>query len=108
MIPDKYSKDSGNISLPLAWTGVPEGARSLALIVDDPDAPSGTFVHWLAYGISPDTTELKENLSAVPKLPDGSRQGRNGFDGLDYGGRSHPAARIDMSSTFTHWIPVPM
>jgi hypothetical protein len=90
-IPDKYSKDGGNISPPLAWTGVPEDARSLALIVDDPDAPSGTFVHWLAYGITPETTELKEHLRAAPELPDGSRQGRNGFGDIGYGGPRPPS-----------------
>src|SRR5947209_16285336 len=91
MIPDKYSKDGGNISPPLAWTGVPEGTRSLALIVDDPDAPSGTFVHWLVYGIRPDATGMKEHMGAGPKLPDGARQGRNGFGELGYGGPRPPS-----------------
>jgi Raf kinase inhibitor-like YbhB/YbcL family protein len=90
-IPDKYSKEGGNISPPLSWTGVPDETRSLALIVDDPDAPSGTFVHWLVYGIRPGTTELKEHLNAVAELPDGVRQGRNGFGDLGYGGPQPPS-----------------
>ena len=90
-IPDTYSKQGGNISPPLAWTGVPDGTRSLALIVDDPDAPSGVFVHWLLYGIPPGTTELKEHLAATPSLPNGARQGRNGYGDLGYGGPQPPS-----------------
>ena len=90
-IPDKYSKQGGNVSPPLAWTGVPDETRSLALIVDDPDAPSGTFVHWLAYGISPKTSSLDEHLPASPELSNGARQGRNGFGDIGYGGPQPPS-----------------
>jgi len=90
-IPDKYSKQGGNVSPPLSWTGVPEGTTSLALIVDDPDAPGGVFVHWLAYGISPGTTELPEHLQPVKELRNGARQGVNGFGGLGYGGPQPPS-----------------
>jgi Raf kinase inhibitor-like YbhB/YbcL family protein len=90
-IPDKHSKQGGNISPPLSWTGVPEGTTSLALIVDDPDAPSGPFVHWLVYGIPPGTTELAEHLGPTQELPDGTRQGRNGFGDLGYGGPQPPS-----------------
>ena len=89
-IPNKYSKDGGNISPPLAWTNVPDEAKSLALIVDDPDAPSGTFVHWLVYGIPPDTSELDEDVPATPQLPNGALQGRNGFREFGYGGPQPP------------------
>jgi Raf kinase inhibitor-like YbhB/YbcL family protein len=91
LIPDKYSKDGGNITPPLAWTGVPRGTKSLALIMDDPDAPSGVFVHWLVYDIPPTVTELEEGLPPKPTLPNGARQGRNGFGGMGYGGPQPPS-----------------
>jgi Raf kinase inhibitor-like YbhB/YbcL family protein len=91
MIPDKYSMDGGNISPPLAWTGIPDATKSLALIMDDPDAPSGTFVHWLVYRIPSNSTELSEDLPATPQLPNGARQGHNGFGNLGYGGPQPPS-----------------
>jgi Raf kinase inhibitor-like YbhB/YbcL family protein len=91
VIPEKYSKQGGNISPPLAWTGVPEETTSLALIMDDPDAPSGVFVHWLVYGISPHTTELEEGLPPTGQLPNGARQGVNGYGDLGYGGPQPPS-----------------
>jgi Raf kinase inhibitor-like YbhB/YbcL family protein len=90
-IPDKYSKDGGNISPDLEWMGVPDGTKSLALIVDDPDAPSGVFVHWLVYGIPPGILELKEDLPGTETLPNGARQGRNGFGEIGYGGPQPPS-----------------
>jgi Raf kinase inhibitor-like YbhB/YbcL family protein len=90
VIPDKYSKRGGNISPPLAWTGVPDSTKSLALIMDDPDAPSGIFVHWLLYRIPRTATELSEDLPRTPKLPNGALQGRNNFDELGYGGPQPP------------------
>jgi hypothetical protein len=91
LIPDKYSKDGGNISPPLSWTGVPNATKSLALIMDDPDAPSGTFVHWLVYGIPRTVKELQEGLPPTPTLANGARQGRNGFGDLGYGGPQPPS-----------------
>jgi Raf kinase inhibitor-like YbhB/YbcL family protein len=91
VIPDKYSKTGGNISPSLMWTGVPPGARSLSLIVDDPDAPSGIFVHWLVYGIQPTATGLEEGLPATPTLPNGVKQGHNDFGELGYGGPQPPS-----------------
>ena len=90
-IPDKYSKAGGNVSPPLAWTDVPHATKTLALIVDDPDAPSGVFVHWLLYGIPLTTTELDEDIPATPTLRNGARQGRNGFRELGYGGPQPPS-----------------
>ena len=90
-IPDKCSKLDGNISPALSWTGVPEGTTSLALIVDDPDAPGGAFVHWLVYGIQTGTTELPEHVGPVKELRNGARQGVNGFGGLGYGGPQPPS-----------------
>jgi Raf kinase inhibitor-like YbhB/YbcL family protein len=88
----KYSKDGGNISPPLQWIGVPQGTKSLALVVDDPDAPSGTFVHWVVYGIPPDTTTLDADQPATATLPHGGQQGRNGFGELGYCGPQPPSA----------------
>jgi Raf kinase inhibitor-like YbhB/YbcL family protein len=90
-IPDKHSREGGNISPRLSWSGAPEGTRSLALIVDDPDAPSGVFVHWLLYGIPPSLSGLEENLPANEALRDGMRQGRNGFGDIGYGGPQPPS-----------------
>src|SRR6185312_5188668 len=91
VIPEKYTKLGGNISPPLSWTGVPVGTTSLALIVDDPDAPSGAFVHWLVYGIPPGTTELSEHQQPVGNIGNGARQGVNGFGGPGYGGAQPPS-----------------
>ena len=59
-VPRKYTCDGEDVSPPLTWSGVPEGAKSLALVVDDPDAPRGTFTHWLAWGIDPSAGRLGE------------------------------------------------
>jgi Raf kinase inhibitor-like YbhB/YbcL family protein len=53
LIPRRYAKDGGNVSPPLAWSGVPAGTRELVLVCEDPDAPAGTFLHWLLTGIDP-------------------------------------------------------
>lgn len=90
-IPDKYSKSGGNISPPLAWSGVPAKTKSLALVVDDPDAPSGTFVHWVVYGIPANMEEFPENVPPKPQLPRGIRQGRNDFGDVGYGGPQPPS-----------------
>jgi Raf kinase inhibitor-like YbhB/YbcL family protein len=89
-IPEKYSKQGGNISPPLEWDGVRNSGKSLVLIVDDPDAPSGTFVHWLLYAIPASVHELKEGIPTTPDLPGGMRQGRNGFGEIGYGGPQPP------------------
>jgi len=91
IIPDRFSKEGGNISPPMVWREVPKQTTSLALIVDDPDAPSGTFVHWLVYCIPPSATGLHEGSSAVGMLPNGAQQGRNGFGDVGYGGPQPPS-----------------
>jgi Raf kinase inhibitor-like YbhB/YbcL family protein len=90
-IPDRYSRRGGNCSPPLAWTGTPDGANSLALIMDDPDAPSGTFVHWLMYRIPPAVTQIEDGMPRVGELPNGIRQGRNGFGGVGFDGPQPPS-----------------
>jgi Raf kinase inhibitor-like YbhB/YbcL family protein len=90
-IPEKYSKRSGNISPHLMWTGVPEETISLALIVDDPDAPSGVFTHWLLYSLPPADGELREHQPHTPELPSGARQGLNDYGQTGYSGPQPPS-----------------
>jgi len=90
-IPEEHSKDGGNNSPPLVWSDTPETTRSFALIVDDPDAPSGVFVHWLLYDIPSTAAGVESRMPRVEELPDGSRQGTNGFGDLGYGGPRPPS-----------------
>jgi len=87
-IPPLYTCDGDDISPPLTWTGVPPGAASLALVIDDPDAPAGTFTHWLAWNISPDTEGLPEG---APGEEDGIVQGTNDLGTIGYAGPCPPA-----------------
>ena len=90
-IPSKYTCDGDDISPPLAWSGVPEGAKSLALIADDPDAPRGTWVHWVVYLIPPSEKGLAEGVPTTETLASGARQGRNDFQKIGYGGPCPPS-----------------
>jgi hypothetical protein len=76
-IPAVYTCRGKGISPPIAWSGAPETARSLALIMDDPDAPAGTFVHWVIYNLPATATGLPESVPGAATLPDGSLQGSN-------------------------------
>jgi Raf kinase inhibitor-like YbhB/YbcL family protein len=88
-IPVKHSREGGNVSPPLSWTGVPPETRALAIIVDDPDAPGPfPFVHWVVYQIPADWKGLDEGLSANPA--GGIRQGMNSFGATGYGGPAPP------------------
>ncbi len=87
MIPKKYTCDGTNVSPQLAWSGVPTDARSIALVCDDPDAPSGTFVHWVVFNMPSVTKEIPE----AGGLPAGSLRGINDFKRLDYGGPCPPS-----------------
>jgi Raf kinase inhibitor-like YbhB/YbcL family protein len=91
MIPSKYTCDGADISPPLQWEGVPKGTMSIALISDDPDAPMGTWVHWVVYNIPPDKTELAEKFDDDETLTDGTRQGLNSFQKIGYGGPCPPS-----------------
>ena len=91
MIPSKYTCDGENVSPPLKWEGVPETTKSIALISDDPDAPMGTWVHWVMWNIPADATELSENVPPDEELPDGSIQGINDFKQHGYGGPCPPS-----------------
>lgn len=90
MIPKLYTCDDADVSPPLSWGAVPAGARSLALIVDDPDAPAKTWVHWVVYDLPPDGGGLPESVPPDPTLASGARQGRNDFHRLGYGGPCPP------------------
>ena len=97
VIPSKYTCESEDISPPLEWDGVPEQARSLVLIVDDPDAPDPeaptmTWVHWLLYNIAPETTRLDEGASPAD-LPAGAEEGLNDWKNIGYGGPCPPIGR---------------
>ena len=85
-IPKKYTCDGSDVNPPLKFEGIPTDTKSLALIVDDPDAPVGIWVHWVLWNIDPKITEIKEN--SVPK---GGMQGMNDFRKHDYGGPCPPS-----------------
>jgi Raf kinase inhibitor-like YbhB/YbcL family protein len=89
-IPKQYSCDGQSLSPPLQWSAPPTGTKSLALIVDDPDAPGGTFVHWVLYDLPPTTLSLPEGMPTSGDLPDGSKQGRNGGGKTGYTGPCPP------------------
>jgi Raf kinase inhibitor-like YbhB/YbcL family protein len=90
-IPARYTCDGLDVSPPLSWGSVPDGTRSLALIADDPDAPSGTFVHWVLYNLPPDTRRLPEDVPNRETLPGGAAQGVNGAGGVGYMGPCPPS-----------------
>ena len=89
-IPQKYSCDGEDISPPMQWTDPPEGTMSFALIADDPDAPVGTWVHWVLYNIPADARSLPEAFPSDADLPDGSKNGENSWPRLGYGGPCPP------------------
>lgn len=89
-IPERYSCDGQDISPPLSWADPPEGTESFALITDDPDAPVGTWVHWVLYNIPADARELPEDVPAQDELDDGSLHGQNSWKRRDYGGPCPP------------------
>ena len=90
-IPAKYSCVGREVSPPLTWSGAPANAKSFALIVDDPDAPMGTWVHWVMYNISAATNSLPEAMPAGGQLSDGSLQGKNSSGNLGYNGPCPPS-----------------
>lgn len=89
-IPVKYTCEGEDVSPPLVWSDVPDGTRSLALVCDDPDAPSGTWVHWVMYDIPPKFSELSEGVPTTEVTPRGAKQGMNDFKRLGYGGPCPP------------------
>lgn len=96
-IPVRHTCDGEDLSPPLHWSGLPAGTRSLALIVDDPDAPDPaaprmTWVHWVLYNLPPGADGLPEGVTAA-RLPAGTREGRNDWKRTGYGGPCPPIGR---------------
>lgn len=91
LMPTKYTCDGVDVSPPLQWEAVPEGTKSIAVMCDDPDAPIGTFVHWVIFGLPADTKELTENIPTEKTLPNGAKQGTNGFRRIGYRGPCPPS-----------------
>jgi len=92
-IPRKFTCDGADVSPELHWTEPPVGTRSFALIGDDPDAPVGTWTHWVLFDLPPNTTVLPEGVAKVDEAPSGGRQGRNDFHRIGYGGPCPPPGR---------------
>jgi Raf kinase inhibitor-like YbhB/YbcL family protein len=92
-IPVQFTCDGKNVSPPLKLASVPSGTRSLVLIADDPDAPVGTWVHWVLYGLPANTTELPEDVAKTQFISGGARQGLNDFKHLGYGGPCPPPGK---------------
>jgi len=92
-IPKKFTCAGEDMSPQLSWSGAPSSVQAFALITDDPDAPAGTWTHWVLYDLPSSTTSLNEGLSKSDQLPDGSKQGRNDFRRIGYNGPCPPAGK---------------
>jgi Raf kinase inhibitor-like YbhB/YbcL family protein len=92
-IPRKFSCQGSDASPALAWTDPPAGTQSLVLIVDDPDAPAGTWVHWVLYDLPPSVRRLAEALPPTAEVTGGGRQGANDFGKTGYGGPCPPPGK---------------
>ncbi|MGD2270059.1 MAG: YbhB/YbcL family Raf kinase inhibitor-like protein [Desulfobacterales bacterium] len=90
MIPKRYTCDSEDVSPDLAWSGIPQGTKSIALICDDPDAPMGTWVHWVLFDLPAESTELPAAIPSDNTLSSGAVHGKNDFGRLGYGGPCPP------------------
>ncbi len=90
MIPVKYTCDGEDVSPPLKWGNLPSGTKSIALISDDPDAPVGTWVHWVLFNLPPDVRALPENIPPKKTLENGAAHGNNDFKKPGYGGPCPP------------------
>jgi hypothetical protein len=89
-IPKKFTCDGADVSPELSWMQPPKGTRSFALIADDPDAPVGTWTHWVIFDLPVETASLAEGVAKIDQLPGGGRQGRNDFRKIGYGGPCPP------------------
>jgi Raf kinase inhibitor-like YbhB/YbcL family protein len=92
-IPTMYTGDGADISPPLTWSDVPDRTRSFTLICDDPDAPRGNWVHWVAFNIPATQEILPEGLPTAASLLEGTMQGKNDFGNLGYGGPAPPPGK---------------
>ncbi|EQB67190.1 MAG: hypothetical protein AMDU2_EPLC00005G0026 [Thermoplasmatales archaeon E-plasma] len=89
-IPEKFTCDSSDVSPHITWTEAPASTKEFILVMDDPDAPRGTFTHWLIYNIPSTVTELKEGIKQGEKTPEGFYQGKNDFGKIGYNGPCPP------------------
>ena len=89
-VPRKYTCDAGDVSPLLRWEKAPAGTKAFVLIVDDPDAPAGTWVHWVIYDLPAQTKELTEGTAKTETLPNGTKQGVNDFHRIGYSGPCPP------------------
>lgn len=92
-IPDRHTGKGPDVSPPLAWTDPPPGTKSFALVCDDPDAPMGTWVHWVIYGIPATARDLPQGVPAQEALPNGAKQGLNDFRKVGYNGPMPPPGK---------------
>jgi len=92
-IPKQYTGDGADQSPPLRWSELPTRTKSIALICDDPDAPRGTWVHWVLFNLPPQARELEEGISTTATLPSGAKQGKNDFGNIGYGGPAPPKGK---------------
>jgi Raf kinase inhibitor-like YbhB/YbcL family protein len=90
MIPARYTADGQDISPPLQFSDIPTQTKSLAIISDDPDAPMGTWVHWVVWNLPPQK-DIPENMPPIPQSPDGIRQGTTDFGKIGWGGPAPPS-----------------
>ncbi len=93
-IPIKYTGFGEDVSIPLEWNDIPDKTQSIAIIMDDPDAPFGTFTHWIIFDISKNKHFLSEGVPQKPILEDGSKQGRNDFGNIGYNGPKPPSGKV--------------
>ena len=89
-IPKEYTCDGSDVSVPLRWKNAPHGTTNFAFIVDDPDAPRGTWVHWVLYDLPATVTELPAGIGHDDSLSNGAKQGKNDFGKIGYGGPCPP------------------
>lgn len=92
-VPEQYTADGADASPQITWSDPPQGTKSFALICDDPDAPMGTWTHWVIYDIPGERTGLPEGISKSKTLPDGTKQGLNTWKRIGYGGPSPPPGK---------------
>jgi Raf kinase inhibitor-like YbhB/YbcL family protein len=92
-LPREYTGDGKDQSPPLKWGEVPRDTKSLVLLCEDPDAPGGTFVHWVLFNLPPEPRELPAGVPTEKELPSGARQGKNDFDKIGYGGPKPPSGQ---------------
>jgi Raf kinase inhibitor-like YbhB/YbcL family protein len=92
-IPRDFTADGSDVSPPLSWEDPPAGAQGFALVCDDPDAPAGTWVHWVIWNVPAGARGLPQGIQPTRTLSDGSAQGKNDFGRIGYGGPSPPRGK---------------